>query len=86
MNKISHLLTEGGYETGYALVRTVDGDGDALGENVVVGALEGWDLSKAVELLVVVADTLGWLGVDNLEVELVGLGDSHDGSGAGVAL
>lgn len=67
-------------------VRTVDGNGDALGENVAVGALEGGDLSELVQLEVLSGYTLGRLGVDNLKVKAVGLGDSTQGGGAGVAL
>jgi len=84
MIKISHLGRKG---YGNVLVgRTVDGNGNALGENVVVSALKGWDLSETVDLAVVIGDTLAWLGVNNLEVELVGLGDSKDSGGTGVTL
>lgn len=65
---------------------TVDGNGHGLGEDVAIGALEGWDLAQAVQLLVVVANALGWLGVDQLDVEVVGLRDGEEGGGAGVAL
>ena len=67
-------------------VLTVDGNGHGLSQDVAVSALEGRDLAQLVELLVVIADTLGWLGVDNLEVETIGLCDSEDGGGARVAL
>ena len=66
--------------------RTVDGNGHALAQNVAICALKGWDLAELVEFAVVVRDTLGWLGVDNVEVELVCLGDSEEGSGARVVL
>lgn len=66
--------------------RTVDGNGNALGENVAVGALEGGDLSELVQLEVLSGNTLGRLGVDNFKVKAVGLGDSTQGGGAGVAL
>lgn len=65
---------------------TVDGNGHGLGEDVAIGALESWDLAQAVQLLVVVADALGWLGVDQLDVEVVGLRDGEEGGGARVAL
>jgi len=66
--------------------RTVDGNGNALAQDVAIGALKGWDLAELVEKAVVVRDTLGWLGVDDVEVELVCLGDSEEGSGARVVL
>ena len=65
---------------------TVDGNGHGLGEDVAILALESWDLSKPVELLVVVADALGWLGGHDLEVDVVGLGDGENGGGAWVTL
>lgn len=71
---------------GWLIGRTVDGNGNALGENVAVGALESRDLSELVQLEVLSRDTLGRLSVDNLKIELVGLCDSAQGGGAGVAL
>ena len=65
---------------------TVDGNGHGLGEDIAIGALEGWDLAQAVQLLVVVANALGWLGVDQLDVEVVGLRDGEESGGARVAL
>ena len=65
---------------------TVDGNGDALDQNVAVGALKGRDLAELVELLVLIADTLGWLSVDELKLETVGFRDGRDGGGARVAL
>jgi len=66
--------------------RTVNGNGNALAENVAICTLEGRDLAELVEFAVVLRDTLGWLGVDNFEVELVCFGDSEEGSGARVVL
>jgi hypothetical protein len=66
--------------------RTVDGDGNALGEDVAVGTLEGGDLAELVELEVLGVDTLGRLGVNNVKVEVVGLCDGQQGGGTGVAL
>lgn len=65
---------------------TVDGDGNALAQDVAVGALEGRDLAELVEQAVVIADALGGLGVDLLDLEVVGLGDGEDGRRARVAL
>ena len=67
-------------------VLTVDGNGHGLGQDVAILALESWDLSKLVELSVVVADALGWLGGHNLEVDVVGLGNCENGGGAWVTL
>lgn len=55
-------------------------------ESVAVSTDESWDLAEAVELQVLGRDTLGWLGLNDLEFDIVGLCDSADGSGAGVAL
>lgn len=65
---------------------TVDGDSDALAQDVSILALESRDLAELVELAVVVADTLGGLGVDQLDVEGVGLGDGEESRGTRVAL
>lgn len=65
---------------------TVDGNGDALDQDVAVGALEGGHLAELVELAVVIADALGRLGVDDVELEVVGLGHGEDGGGARVTL
>ena len=65
---------------------TVDGNGDRLGEGEVVGANKGRDETKLVDELVVIGDTLGGLGVDKLDVEVVDVGHGLDGNGAGVTL
>ena len=84
---ISHLVAGNGQRVDKALrKRTVDGNGHALGQNVAISALECGNLAELVELQVVRRDTLGWLGVDILEVKLVGLCDSENGGGAWVAL
>jgi hypothetical protein len=54
-------------------VRTVDGDGDALSQDVAVGALEGGHFAELVEQQVVGRHSLFGDGLDNLELELVGL-------------
>ena len=66
--------------------RTVDGNGNALGEDVAVGTLEGGDLAELVELEVLSVDTLGRLGVNDVKVEAVGLCDGQQGGGTGVTL
>lgn len=65
--------------------RTVDRDGDALVENIAVGADEGRDLGERVELEVL-GRRVGRVDLLNLEVEVVGLRDGADGRGAGVEL
>lgn len=65
--------------------RTVDRDGDALKENIAVGADEGRDLGEGVELEVL-GRRVGGVDLLNLEVEVVGLRDGVDCRGAGVEL
>jgi hypothetical protein len=65
---------------------TVHGDGDALGQDEAVLALEGGDLSELVELQVVGRDTLSRLGLDELNLEAILLCDCEERSGARVAL
>ena len=65
--------------------RTVDSDGDALGENKAISADEGRDLVEGVGLEELLSG-LGGVGLDLLDVEAVGLRDGADGRRAGVAL
>jgi hypothetical protein len=65
---------------------TVDSDGDALGEDKAVSALEGRDLAELVELQVVLRDALGWLSVDELNVEAILLRDGQEGGRTRVTL
>lgn len=67
-------------------ILTVDGNGHGLGQDVAILALEGGNLAQLVELEVFGADALGWLSLDELEVEAVGLCDGENGGGTGVAL
>jgi hypothetical protein len=64
---------------------TVDGNGNGLGQDVAIGADKDGNLGQRVEL-----EELGSRvdGVDNdsLDVQTVGLRNSEDGRGAGVAL
>jgi hypothetical protein len=66
--------------------RTVDGNGNGLVENVAISTDEGWDLAETVVLEVLSIDALGWLNVDDLKIDVVGLGHSPDGSRARVGL
>lgn len=65
---------------------TVDGNGNAFMESVAISTDEGGNLSELVDLEVVGRNTLCRLSLDNLEVNVVGLRDCANGSGAGVAL
>lgn len=71
---------------GYVLVRTVDSNGNALVESVTIGTDEGWDLAELVDLEVLGRDTLCRLSLNDLDLDVVGLGHSANGGGAGVTL
>lgn len=75
----------GGSEKKRGQSLTVDGNSHGLGQDVAIGADEDGDLGEGVELQEL-GGRLG--GVDDLglNVETVGLRDSEDGRGAGVAL
>jgi hypothetical protein len=64
---------------------TVDGDGNALSEDIAIGAHKGRNFVKRVGLGELRGRVL-WVGVNLLEVEVVGLRNGADGRGAGVAL
>lgn len=64
---------------------TVDSNGNALGQDKAIGADKGRDLVEGVGLEELLGG-LGGVGLDLLELEAVGLRDSADGRGAGVAL
>jgi hypothetical protein len=64
---------------------TVDSNGNALGEDKAISADEGRNLVEGVGLEELLSG-LGGIGLDLLELEAVGLRDSADGRGAGVAL
>lgn len=65
---------------------TVDSDGDALGEDKAVSALEGRNLAELVDLQIVGRDTLCRLSVDKLNVEAILLCDGQERGRAWVAL
>lgn len=65
---------------------TVDCNGNALAENVAIVALERGNLAQLVQLAVVGTDTLRRLSVDEIEFDVVGLGDGEEGGCAWVAL
>jgi hypothetical protein len=65
--------------------RTIDGNGNALVEDVAISTDEGRDLAELVVLEVLRAGG-GGVGVDNLEIEAIGLGHGEDGRRPGVGL
>jgi hypothetical protein len=68
------------------ILRTVDGNGNALGEDKAVSALEGRDLAELVKLQVLLRDTVGGDSLDELEVEVVLLCYDTEASSPGVTL
>jgi hypothetical protein len=66
-------------------IRTVDGDSNALAQGKAILADEGRVLAKRVSLLVLGRD-LASLNEGDVEVEVVGLGDSLDGGSTGLVL
>jgi hypothetical protein len=68
--------------------RTVDGNGDNLGQSEAIGTLEGGDLAKGLDLEVLGAgvNSRVGLGFDQLQVEVVVLGSDQDGDGTTVLL
>ena len=62
---------------------TVDGDSKALGESEAILAEESGNLSERAGLGVLDARRRG-VGLNNVELEVVGLRNCLDGSGAGV--
>jgi hypothetical protein len=71
-------------QSGAAL--TIDGDGDALGQHVAIGAHKSGDFGERIEFAVVVARFLGrWDGL-KVQVEVIGLGDGEDGGRPRVVL
>jgi hypothetical protein len=65
---------------------TVHGDGDALGQDEAISALERGDLAELVQLQVLGRHALGRLGLDRFDVEVVLLRDGEQSRGARVAL
>lgn len=53
---------------------------------VSISTNKGRNFSKLVDLEVLGRDTLGRLGLDSLEVDVVSLRNCADGSGTGIAL
>jgi hypothetical protein len=55
-------------------------------EDVAISTDEGWDLAELVDLEVLWGDVLADRGVNDLEIDVVCLGNCTNGSRAGVAL
>lgn len=70
------------------MTRTVDVDGDNLGEGEAIGANEAGDLAKGLNSAVLSAGGSVRLGssVDNLKLQVVVLGSDQDREGATVVL
>jgi hypothetical protein len=49
-------------------------------KGIAISTDESWNFSETVELQVLVWNTLGWLGLDNLKVDIVRFRNSLDGS------
>jgi len=83
------MYTRCGAAEGHPLMpfrtRTIDCDGNALGENIAVSTDKSRDLGEAV-VLEVLLRRLFCVGLDNLDLEVIGLGHGEDGRGAGVRL
>ena len=49
-------------------------------ESIAICANESWDLAKLVDFEVVRGDALGMIGLNDLELDVVCLGNCFDGS------
>lgn len=67
-------------EGGVKCKRTVDGDGNSLVEGETISTDKGWDFAELVDLEVLSRDTLGWLGLDDIELDVIGLCNCTNGS------
>lgn len=68
-------------------IRTVNGNGNAFCEDETIGTLESGNLAQLVEQLIVGRECLfARVGVDSLDIELVGLCDGLAGGAARVGL
>lgn len=74
-----------GATTGIIASRTVNGNGDALRESEAILANKGGDLAETVGLEVL-SGSVALLSLDDVELDVVRLGYSLDGSRAAVVL
>ncbi len=65
---------------------TVDRNGNSLREDEAISTDKGWDLAEWVDLEELSIDTVDDIGIDNLEIDVVGDSDGLDGDAAWVAL
>ena len=65
---------------------TVDGNGNGLVENISISSNKSWNFSESVELQIFGINSLLGLGMDNLEVDIVGLCNCENCSAASIAL
>lgn len=59
---------------------TIDSDGNGLVEGEAVSTNESWDFAELVDLEVILRDSLSWLGLDDVELDVVGLCNCTNGS------
>jgi hypothetical protein len=64
---------------------TVNSNGNCLAQGIAILAEESRDLSKLAGLQVLDA-RLGSIGLDNVELDIVGIRSRENGGGAGVVL
>lgn len=65
---------------------TIDSNSDALAQNEPIFALESWNFPKGVDIEVLSTHTLGWLLVNDLNLEAICLCNSQEDSRARVLL
>ena len=53
--------------------RTVNGNGHAFGQGIAIASDKGGDFAKMIDLEVVLRDTVRWVGLDNVQIKLVGI-------------
>ena len=59
---------------------TVDSNGDCLVEDISISSNKGWDLAELVDLKIIGRYSLCRFGFDNVDFNVVSLGNSADGS------
>lgn len=65
---------------------TVNGNGDRLSQLVAIGANEGGNFAKRVDLQIVLGKFTWWFRVDYVKIKLVGLSYHSNGSGTWISL
>ena len=67
-------------------IHTVDSYGNTFGQFIAVGPNKRWNSPKRIELQIAFRKTVWRFGFDELEVNIVGLGDSENSIGASISL